>query len=102
MDAKRHEEIMIALNDKETSLEERTAMLQELREDNAKMIGDFETFTNKQKELEEENKELLLTNSKLFRSQRYYDDTFEKQEEEQKKKSFSETATIEDLERGAQ
>jgi hypothetical protein len=60
---------------------------------------EIEEYTAKQAKLESENKDLVISNSKLFRQLGTESGT-PQQKEEAKEKQFSETVTIESLEKG--
>lgn len=94
----KHEEILGKLLNPELQQSERTDLLQELRVDYGAVLADHEDHTNKLKKLSEDNSDLVLANSKLFR-QVGRDNEDDKKEDE--KKSFSETITIEKIERGS-
>lgn len=97
MDLKRHEEILSQLNNPELSHSERTDLLQELRQDYGTVISEYTDLTSNVEKLRNENQDLVVSNSKLFRQV----GITESQEEEVQKEEFSETVTIEQLEKQA-
>jgi hypothetical protein len=76
----------------------RTEILQKLRVDYGTVHADFEKLTTANERFQKDNDDLVVANSKLFRELGYVGTKDEKKEEE---KEFSQTVTIEDLERGA-
>jgi regulator of replication initiation timing len=93
----KHEEILGKLLNPELPQSERTDLLQELRVDYGAVLADHEDHTTKIKTLSETNTDLVVANSKLFR-QIGRDNEDDKKEDD--KKSFSESITIEKIERG--
>jgi hypothetical protein len=75
----------------------RTDILQQLRVDYGKVHADFEQLTTANERFKIDNDDLVVANSKLFRELGYVGTPDKKVEEE---KEFSQTVTIEDLERG--
>lgn len=97
MDKDRHEEILGQLLNGELDHSTRTELLQELRADYSNVHTDFEQFSQTTDKLQKDNSDLILSNSKLFR-QLGITNQPDKQEEE-KEKEFSETITLEALEK---
>lgn len=97
MDLKRHEDILSELNNPELPHSDRTDLLQELRKDYGTVISEYTDLTSNLEKLRNENQDLVVSNSKLFRQV----GITENQEEEVKKEEFSETVTIEQLEKQA-
>lgn len=98
MDRERHEEILNSLLNPETENSLRTELLQELRIDNNNMLTSFEEMTTNIEKLTKDNGDLIVSNSKLFRQIGVVGDTEKENDIEQKE--FSETVTIEELEKG--
>jgi len=72
-------------------------LLQQLRVQQATDLTDFETLTTNNTKLQSDNADLVISNSKLFRQIGVTDKQEGKKVEE---KEFSETVTLESLERG--
>lgn len=92
-----YEKLLGELNNPELEHAKRTDILQELRNDYTSVLTDFEDFTKKTKDLQKDNDDLVLANSKLFRSSGVINDP--DLEETVKDKEFSETVTLEMLEK---
>lgn len=75
----------------------RTEILQQLRTDYGTVLTDFDGLTKQTEKLQKENSDLVVSNSMLFRKIGTQDDPNRQQKEE--KKEFSETVTIEQLEK---
>ncbi|HWI49886.1 MAG TPA: gp7 family phage scaffolding protein [Rummeliibacillus sp.] len=73
--------------------------LQKLRVSLDTADGEIEDFTNSNKKLKSDNEDLVISNSKLFR-QLGVVGAPEHEKEQAKEKQFSETVTIESLEKG--
>lgn len=97
MERDAHENLLNELNNPELTHERRTEILQELRTDYTKVLTDFEEITASNDKLKATNDDLVIANSKMFRELGYKADT--NKQEELKEKEFSETVTIEDLEK---
>lgn len=97
MDLKEHEKILSQLNNPELSHSDRTDLLQQLRQDYGTVISEYTDLTANVEKLRNENQDLVVSNSKLFRQV----GITESQEEEVQKEEFSETVTIEQLEKQA-
>jgi hypothetical protein len=75
----------------------RTEILQALRVDYGTVLTDFDSITTNNTKLKKDNDDLIVSNSKLFRQIGVTgNETLEK---ETKEKEFSETITLESLER---
>ena len=96
MDRDQYEAILSDLLNPELEQSKRTDLLQQLRVDYGTVIADHEEHTTKLQKLTEDNADLVVANSKLFRERGYVS---EKDKEEDKKKEFSETVTISQLEK---
>ena len=90
-----YEAILNDLLNPELEQSRRTELLQNLRVDYGTVISEHEEHTGKIKKLSEDNSDLVVSNSKLFR-QIGLTNTEDKVEE--KKKEFSETITISQIE----
>lgn len=97
MERDKHEEILNELLNTETTLDRRTELLQSLRVDYNGVLTDFQSISETNDKLQKDNDALVVSNSKLFRQAGIIgDDKMEKQEEQ---KNFSETITLEQLEK---
>lgn len=76
----------------------KTELLQELRVAQGTAYNDFDDFGKKVEKLQNDNNDLLLSNSKLFRQLEI--NKPEDKPQEEVKKEFSETVTIEQLTKG--
>lgn len=90
-----YEAILQDLLNPELEQSKRTELLQNLRVDYGTVISEHEEHTGKIKKLSEDNSDLVVSNSKLFRQIGLTDRTDNKEEE---KKAFSETITISQIE----
>lgn len=97
MNREQYEEILNKLLDPQLPQSERTDLLNMLRVDYNQVIADFEEHQKRIEKLEADNQDLIVSNSKLFRQLGV---TGTPQEEEVEKKEFSETITLEDIEKG--
>lgn len=91
-----HEKLLNELLVGDLEHSRRTEILQQLRGDYATVITDFNKITETNKKLQTDNDDLIVSNSKLFREIGLVGT---QQEEEIKEKEFSETVTIEALEK---
>lgn len=98
MDRESHEELLNTLLDPELEQSRRTEILQELRVSNNNALSLEEETSEKLSKLEADNSDLIISNSKLFRQIGIVESPESKEEEV--KKDFSETVTIEELEKG--
>ncbi len=98
MDREVYEELLNTLLDPELEQSRRTEILQELRVDYNNVLTNHEETTKKIEKLSKDNSDLVVSNSKLFRQIGVVGD--EKLEEKEEQKEFSETVTIEELEKG--
>lgn len=73
--------------------------LQKLRVSLDTADGELEEFTKSNERLKKDNDDLIISNSKLFRQLGVVGGN-EEQKEQQKEKEYSETVTIESLEKG--
>lgn len=97
MNREEYENLLNELNTPELEHSRRTEILQTLRGDYNSVIEEHEETTKKVQHLEKDNNDLILSNSKLFRQVGIQGDpTLEKKEEQ---KEFSETITLEQLEK---
>lgn len=91
-----YETILGELLNPELEQSKRTDLLQQLRVDYGTVIADHDEHTGKIKKLSEDNSDLVLSNSKLFRQIGL---TSKEDKVEEEKKEFSQTVTLSDLER---
>jgi len=75
----------------------RTEILQLLRNDYGTVLTDFDGLTQTKDKLQKENSDLVVSNSMLFRQIGIKDDPNKQKKEEDK--NFSETITLEALEK---
>jgi hypothetical protein len=99
MDREVYEGLIGELNNPELDHTRRTEILQNLREDYNVVQTDFAGLQQTSEKLTKEKMDLLESNSQLFRKLGVVGNGSEKKEEE-KKKEFSETISLEELERG--
>jgi hypothetical protein len=92
-----HESLLNELLTPELEQSRRTEILQQLRVDYNTVQGDFENLTTTNKKLSTDNEDLIISNSKLFRQLGVVGG---EEKKEVKEKQFSETVTIEALEKG--
>jgi len=97
MSREEHEALLNKLLDREIETSQLTEVLQKLREDYTSVHVDFDEVTKKASRLEADNNDLIVSNSKMFRQLGVVGTPDEKIEKE---KEFSETITLEALERG--
>lgn len=95
----RHEEILNALNSSETSQSDKTDLLGELRKGFGEGTDIISELTSKTEKLTVENSDLVHANSKLFR-QIGVTEKDPAQEQKEEEQSFSETITLESIEKG--
>lgn len=100
MEKDEHENLLTELLSPELEQSRKTEILQQLRTDYDSVLGDFTDITEKNEKLAKNNDDLIISNSQLFR-QVGNKDRPEKQEEEEQAE-FSETVSLEELEKGAQ
>lgn len=99
MEHARHEEILASLNNPELAVTERTELLQELRADYGSVLTDLTTQATTIEKLQSTNDDLVIANSSLFR-QAGFAGSSEEEKKKEEEKTFSETITLEALERG--
>jgi hypothetical protein len=95
-----HEKLLSELLTADLEHSRRTEILQELRADYSNVLGDFENLNKSSEKLQKDNDDLVRANSMLFRQAGIYDK--EDKKEEQQQKDFSETITLEQIERGVE
>ena len=96
MDREKHEELLTELLDPELETSRKTEILQEIRSNYTTAWVGSEELTKENKKLRQDNDDLIVSNSKLFRQTGV---TGEEYREEEEQKNFSETVSIEDLEK---
>jgi hypothetical protein len=94
-----HEALITELLTADLEHSRRTEILQSLRADYSNVLGDFENLTKNGEKLQKDNDDLVRANSMLFRQAGIVGQPEKEKHEE--KKEFSETVTLEELERGA-
>lgn len=93
-----HEAILTILLDPNVETSVRTENLQKLRADYQTVLTDDETHKTQLEKLQKDNSDLVLSNSKLFR-QLGTVGTNDEDKRKEEEKSFSETVTLEQLEK---
>ena len=96
MSREEYETLLNELNNPELEHSKRTEYLQNLRVDYSKVLEDTDNYTKRLQELEKDNNDLVLSNSKLFRQVGIQGNPELEKREEQK--TISETITIDQLE----
>ena len=96
MSREEYENLLNELNNPELEHAKRTEYLQTLRVDYSKVLEDTDSFTKRVQELEKDNTDLIMSNSKLFRQVGIQGNPDLEKKEEQK--TISETITIDQLE----
>lgn len=98
MTKEEHEALLNELLSTDLEQSRRTEILQSLRVDYGKVHSDFDGLTTSNQKLQSNNDDLIVSNSKLFRQLGIVggDEQMKKKEEEQ---TFSETITLEQLEK---
>lgn len=97
MEREKHENLLAELLSADLEHSRRTEILQELRADYTNVVTEHEELSTTRTKLQAEKDDLIVSNSKLFRQIGLFDDPTKKKEEE--KKDFSETITLESLEK---
>lgn len=97
MSKEEYENLLNELNNPDLEHSKRTDILQNLRSDYTNVIEEHESTTKKVQHLEKDNNDLVLSNSKLFRQVGIQGDPDLNKKEELKE--FSETITLEQLEK---
>ena len=98
MSREEHETLLSELLGVEVEQSRKTEILQLLRNDYTSVHTDFDTMTKTNGKLKQDNDDLIVSNSKLFRQTGVYGEPQHKEEE--KTKEFSETISIEAIEKG--
>lgn len=91
-----HETMLNDLLNPELEQSRRTEILQTLRVDYGTVHADFADLTKTRDKLQNDNSDLVISNSKLFRQLGVTENTEGKKKEDEK--NFSESITIEELE----
>jgi hypothetical protein len=97
MERSEFESLLNDLNNPDLEHARRTDILQQLRVAQSNAYQEEQEYSKKISHLEKDNNDLLLSNSKLFRQ---IGNDLNPPKEEEVKKEFSETITIESLEKG--
>lgn len=92
-----HENLLNELLTPDLDHTRRTEILQQLRTQHTQDVTDFEELTNTSTRLQADNDDLVIANSKLFRQLGV---TKPEDKKEEETKEFSETITLEDIEKG--
>jgi hypothetical protein len=100
MERDKHEALLNELLNTEIDISRKTEILQELRVDHVTGHSKFEEITQSHTKLQRDNDDLIISNSKLFRQLGTVGGN-EEQKQEEKVKEFSETVTLEALEKNA-
>lgn len=98
MKREEHEALLNELLNAELEQSRRTEILQKLRVDHVTAHTEVEDLTTNNNRLQKHNDDLIVSNSQLFRELGYVGEN--KKPEEVEQKEFSETISIEELERG--
>lgn len=96
MTREEYENLLNELNNPELEHAKRTEYLQTLRVDYAGVLEDTDKTSKRLQELEKDNQDLIMSNSKLFRQVGIQGDP--ELENKEKQKTISETITIDQLE----
>ena len=97
MSKEEHETLLSELLQPDLEQSRRTEILQMMRTDYDGVLNDFTSLTETNNKLQANNDDLIISNSKLFRQLGTVGDSEHKKQQEQK--SFSETITLEALEK---
>jgi hypothetical protein len=92
-----HETLLNELMNPELEHSRRTEILQQLRVDRSTVHAEFDELNKNNSKLKTDNQDLIVSNSKLFRQ---IGVVGTEKEQEEEKKDFSETITLEQIERG--
>jgi Ulp1 family protease len=93
-----HEDLLSELLTPELEHSRKTEILSKLRDNYTEFTTTYESLSKTKEKLERDNADLVISNSKLFRQTGVYGEPVHKQEDQVKE--FSETITIEQLEKG--
>jgi hypothetical protein len=99
MSREEHEALLTELLNPEIDHSRRTDILQQIRVDHVVAHTEVEDLTALTTKIKQDNDDLVVSNSKLFR-QLGVTTTTTKEQPELKQKEFSETINLEDLEKG--
>lgn len=94
-----HETLLNELLNTELDISRKTEILQQLRIDHVTGHSESEEITKSHTKLQRDNDDLIISNSKLFRQLGTVGGN-EEQKKEEIVKEFSETVTLESLEKG--
>ena len=98
MSKEEHEALLNELLTQDLEHARRTEILQQLRTDYGTVHADFNVLETNNKNLQKNNDDLIVSNSQLFRQLGVVGENTEKKQEEVQK-NFSETVTLELLEK---
>lgn len=98
MEREAHEQLLTELLSPELEQSRRTEILQNLRTDYGTVTAEHDELSKKVEKLQHDNDDLIISNSKLFRQVGIVGGN-EDQKKKEEQKSFSETVTIEQLEK---
>ena len=97
LDRESHEKLLSNLLDPELEQSAKTEILTQLRDNYTGFTTEYETVNKKVEKLTQDNSDLVISNSKLFRQTGVLGSTEKPKEEE--KKEFSETIKLSDIEK---
>jgi regulator of replication initiation timing len=92
-----HEKLLNELLDPELEASKKTEILTNLRDNYTGFTTEYETLNQTAEKLKQDNSDLVISNSKLFRQTGVLGNTEKPKEEE--KKEFSQTIRISDIEK---
>jgi regulator of replication initiation timing len=92
-----HEKLLNELLDPELEASKKTEILTNLRDNYTGFTTEYETLNQSAEKLKQDNADLVISNSKLFRQTGVLGTTEKPKEEE--KKEFSQTIRISDIEK---
>jgi hypothetical protein len=93
-----HETLLAELLSPELDHARKTEILSQMRDNYTEFTTTHESLNKTTEKLKKDNEDLIVSNSKLFRQTGVFGEP--KHKEEDDKKTFSETITIEALEKG--
>jgi hypothetical protein len=97
LDRESHEKLLNELLDPELEASKKTDILTQIRDNYTGFTTEYETLNQSAEKLKQDNADLVISNSKLFRQTGVLGDSAKPKEEE--KKEFSQTIKISDIEK---
>ena len=97
LDRESHEKLLSNLLDPELEQSAKTEILTQLRDNYTGFTTEYETVSKTVEKLKQDNSDLVISNSKLFRQTGVLGDSPKPKEEE--KKEFSQTIKLSDIEK---